>query len=323
MNRKEAKALIGKPVILDKGQQGVYIGELKQVIAEPGRPWRGQVKIREVVQFPHIDLGSAHTPLPIYENGELVEVAGSRLTAAEEEDRLPFETSLKQAAAKTLAALRYSQQQGQKHIEAIDHYLQQQGVTNSSSQEEDRFIYYTCLIENDRPFLVDGEGQHLELEGCPFEFEWKTKDGWIPVQYAGDQTFTSKGGRQFRLRENSAIRLEKIQLDPYYILRNELEKQALLAFEKGLADHGVTHQQMVHCHNSLLFQLLQSNHQPVQAFSGVNFLSYLTPSGLLVVQHHYDRKLVKNGKDEVYDRFEFTTDQGTRSIATYTNEFSK
>ena len=43
----------------------------------------------------------------------------------------------------------------------------------------------------------------------------------------------------------------------------------------------------------------------------------------VVVQHHYERQLVENGMDKIFDRFELTSNLGKRTIITYNNEFSR
>jgi len=79
---------------------------------------------------------------------------------------------------------------------------------------------------------------------------------------------------------------------------------------------------LVHCYNSLIDQLFHSN--AISTFQGVNFLTYQTDEQFVLVQHHFKRELgasSSNKQDTVYDRFEFTTDKGKRTIALYTNAY--
>jgi hypothetical protein len=87
-----------------------------------------------------------------------------------------------------------------------------------------------------------------------------------------------------------------------------------------LERYQITHDDLVECHNSLLAQLLQSDGK--KSFQGVNFLTYRGPLGTIIVQHHYERMLQDYNNDRIYDRFEITTEQGKRSISTYTNAYS-
>ncbi|WP_017727961.1 DUF2777 family protein [Halalkalibacterium ligniniphilum] len=328
MDRKKAQTLIGTAVTVHEGNLGSYFGELLEVHAEPRKTWVGTVKILGIATFPTLSLDDEKTSLPLYKEGEIIQCSGSKIKPSEAEnvEDIEYKRSLLQTAQLKLAELNQTIEHSHRHIESIVHYLKSVGASPDELKgtlDQSDYIYYTCMFEQKRPILVDEQGEELDLEGCPFEFEWKTKQGWVPVHYQGEGVFVSKDGTPYRIKENKKIRLKKIQLDPYYILRNELEKPALQSLEKSLAGLGISHDHMVHCHNSLLIKLLQSNGDAQQSFSGVNFIAYLSTQGMILVQHHYERKLVENGTDEIYDRFEFTSDSGKRSIITYTNEFSR
>lgn len=52
MDRKEAQQLVGQLLIVDLGVDGVYLGELVNVVTEPKKPWRGEVRIFSVLSLP-------------------------------------------------------------------------------------------------------------------------------------------------------------------------------------------------------------------------------------------------------------------------------
>lgn len=81
MDRKQAQQFIGKQVAVSKGKDGVYGGELLKIIAEPKKPWRGIVRITSVVTLPEPLYKNNHVELtePIYEDGDMIECAGSQL----------------------------------------------------------------------------------------------------------------------------------------------------------------------------------------------------------------------------------------------------
>ena len=56
MNRKEAEKYIGKPVYLWTALHGTYSGILKTVDTPKGSPWRGNIEIKEVIEYPAIGL---------------------------------------------------------------------------------------------------------------------------------------------------------------------------------------------------------------------------------------------------------------------------
>lgn len=159
------------------------------------------------------------------------------------------------------------------------------------------------------------------MDDCPFELEWYSQGQIVQGHYEGNGIFRSQGGQAHSPEEGDSFYINKNQFDPYFILRNELEPAALYSFEKALELYNLAHHDLSTCHNSLLLQLLNS--QGKTEFKGVNLLTYKSEHGLIIVQHHYQRKLIKRGTDEIFDRFEFTTDQGKRSVFTYRNEMSK
>lgn len=50
MNREQAQQLVGKRVSAWTAANGIYTGELVQVISRRGKPWRGRVRIDGVLE---------------------------------------------------------------------------------------------------------------------------------------------------------------------------------------------------------------------------------------------------------------------------------
>ncbi|WP_078428452.1 DUF2777 family protein [Alkalihalobacterium alkalinitrilicum] len=332
MDRKQAEALVGNLVIINENDEGQYIGELKQVITAPRKPWRGLIKIISVHSLPkptftnRVELG-----VPIYSAEEVVEIAGSKIIASPSIDVITYEEGLTSAITNEIELIIKRKQQNALIYEALTDYLREVNPAQASSLidkllieetvvPEDEYLYYTLENRNNSPILVeDLHRKEVPLEGCPFEFELKTSRGWTKGTYYSDWTFEALSGKKYKLKEEKKLRLNKKHLEPYQLFLNELDKPALHSFEHFLKTNALSHNQVLTCHNSLIRQLLFTSEQ--KEFSGTNFITYQAQHDIFVIQHHYERKL-NDGIDTVYDRFELTSSTGKRSIVTYTNSFT-
>lgn len=334
MDRKQAHAIIGKIVMIDEGQEGSYIGVLNEVVSPPRKTWRGKVQIQAVVELPAFkgeESGLQLQPLKYAEN-EIIECSGTKLTLATDQPTLSFKESLAEAVQRRWSVLQQQLDKTLLQQKTLEAFLTDFGLDfplsdnveplNDSGRirEEKGFISYTFHKENGQYFLADEQNEKLELKDCPLEFQWYNEESFTGF-YEENGTFISKDGIRYSPKDGATFTIDKKQFDPYFILQNELEPSALESLEKGLETHGLTHENIVDCHNALLGQLLRANGK--KTFQGVNFLTFRGHQGLIMVQHHFDRKLHDDAEDDIYDRFEFTTEQGKRAIVTYTNEFSR
>ncbi|WP_157800992.1 DUF2777 family protein [Bacillus solitudinis] len=327
MDRKQAQNVIGQLILLDEGSEGRYIGELLEVVTEPRKPWRGKVKIKALQSFPDSLREEDRVVIrdPLYLENQLVECSGSKLTPYESEECPSYSASLLVSVDRRTQQLHDQTKKGNDEIKALHSFLYKKGLGEETpiveNESDTNYIEYTFHRKKGRYYLVDKHGEQLDLKECPFEFIWEIGLEKQTGYYIGDGSFETENGQRFSPNENDVLFIDKKQFDPYFILRNELEPTALESLEKSLTTHQLTHDDLTHCHNSLLSQLLYSEGR--SSFKGVNFLTFKGKQGMVMVQHHYDRTLVEEANDEIYDRFEFTTEFGKRSIVTYTNEFSK
>ncbi|KHF40277.1 DUF2777 family protein [Halalkalibacter okhensis] len=328
MDRKQAQSNIGNMVKINEGASGTYYGTLQKVIAEPKKPWRGIVVVQGVLELPTTK--DKNHPLEIepllYKKGESSEFEGGKLTVIFEKD-LPntYDLSVE-------LAVKNRHNEWQEEINTLKtkqdmllHYFST-SILNSNNlllhnQKTSEVITYTFHHDGDRFILIDENEERLDLEDCPFTIKWEAQNEKMIGTYERNGVFVSEHGYRYRPKEGDLFMIDREQFDPYVILRNELEPAALSSFEKNLAHFQLTHDDLVDCHNSLLTQLLNTQNQ--KTFRGANFLQYKGTKGMILVQHHYERTLNDDKNDRIYDRFEFTTDQGKRAIATYTNEYSR
>ncbi|CAM3722881.1 DUF2777 family protein [Alkalicoccus chagannorensis] len=319
MNREQAFKWTGGLVTVDEGTQGIYIGVLDDVEAEPKKPWQGVVTIKGILQIPSLNEDMNGLQSLKYEKEESVRFPGRALARFDGE----FTASYRESYAE---ALKYRWDIETENLEQSEYVrtIIQQELRQWQMEhvlQEESFAYYH-VIQGEHGLAIHDQEQDdaLSLDGCPFEFQIKSKGRWTPAYFKADSTFETKEGRSIRVSEGQEIRLNKDQFDPYKMLRNELEKPALQALERGLSRLQYSHEYHVHCHNSLLMQLLSSYDNG--SFAGVNFITYGHGSSQLLVQHHYERTIHDDKEDETFDRFEFTTDQGERLITTYATTLS-
>ncbi|MDT8859944.1 DUF2777 domain-containing protein [Alkalihalobacillus sp. MEB130] len=327
MDRKQAQSMIGKYVMIEKGDAGAYYGILQQIIAEPRTPWKGIVSIQGIVSLPILTEDESDSIIEqfSYEKGETVEFDGGKLTALLNDD-IPstFEESVIQASKKRHEEWDYEIEALKTKQALLIHFLSSSGydLTMFSTPKKtfSDAVTYTFHHDGDRFILIDEEENRLDLEDCPFTVTWEVQNKTRSGTYEGNGVFVSDEGSRFHPKDGEMFKIDKEQFDPYYILRNELEPAALHSLEKNLDHFGVSHYDLIECHNSLLSQLLLAETE--KSFKGVNFLTYKGSNGIILVQHHYERTLLHYKNDKIYDRFEFTTEHGKRAIATYTNEYS-
>lgn len=337
MDRKQAQSLIGKMVMIDENQEGRFFGTLIEVIAPPRKTWRGKIEIKAVAELPIFKEEGSIIELESlkYTENEIIECNGSKLSIVDEEIECSYKESLTRATMQRWNELDKEQNKMKRQQHALTSFVSIHGLDltlqddyhaarvdiRENEQEQEHVVTYTFKKQRNQYILIDGQNEVLELEGCPFEFEWTHNGKSFIGFYEEAGTFISKDGERYSPKIGAAFSIDKKQFDPYFILRNELEPAALESFEKSLQSHGLTHENIVDCHNALLGQLL--NAEGNNTFQGVNFLTFRGKQGVVMVQHHFNRTLHDHSNDEIYDRFEFTTEQGKRAIVTYTNEFSR
>ncbi|ARK30373.1 DUF2777 family protein [Halalkalibacter krulwichiae] len=327
MDRNKAQKHIGKMVKINDGDAGVYAGILKEIRTEARKPWKGVVQILVVLDLPTFNPLTNQLPDLKYKHMQVIECTGVKLSPYPEEGISPtFEQSIVLAAQTRSKSLQQDVETYDAKQQAIMSFLRQQGIDVSKADLElydnqiDDVINYTFHHDGDCYILIDENEERLDLKDCPFTFTWTYKDQSVRGKYEENGTFISESGERYNPKEGSTFSISKEQFDPYMILQNELEPTALLSLEKNLAHYQLTHKDLLECHNSLLTQLLSTDKKT--SFKGVNFLTYKGNDELVIVQHHYERELRNYKSDRVYDRFEFTSDKGKRSIVTYSNEYS-
>lgn len=326
MNRKEANNFIGKQIRVVDPLLGNYLGELVDIIAEPRKPWRGYVKIKEIEQDPaqkKLDQKQNFSVLP-FAKGKTYEIAGSKIepVTPEKELRADFEEPIITDLLKKIDHFQKQKENTSLMLTELTAKLKKIDPTYQFDETKDPdFKYYTVSNEKDFFYLVDESNNQIPLQDCPFDFQINVKGQWIIVQYDAELNFIDKNQQRYQVKGQTEIRLNKDQFDPYQLFINELEKPALDSLNSGLKKYQMSHKDCVNCHNSLLNQYLAS--EEAKQFQGVNFISYQKAGVTLLIQHHYEREISDNGEDVTYDRFEYTSDKGKRILMTYTTETTK
>ncbi len=325
MDRKQAQQFIGKFICVNEGREGTYIGILNEIITPPRKVWRGKVTVRAVKELPAFseDGNFPHLPPLKYKENEVIECPGTKLFSLDHSERYEnksFRESLIDAANDVLDEIERSKRFVTSKEDVLKNFLAEYDIDIDKERKE-KLIDYRFLKRDGRYYLINESGERLELQDCPFEFIWKDGNHTFYGHYEGNGTFITHEGMRYTPKEGAIFSMSQKQFDPYFILQNELEPEALLSLEHNLQKFGLTHEDLVDCHNTLLAQFLTAKGE--RTFKGVNFLTYRNHKSFVVVQHHYERTLNDNKDDEIYDRFEFTSSNGERAIATFTNVFTK
>ncbi|SDN35761.1 DUF2777 family protein [Alkalicoccus daliensis] len=320
MDRETAKQYVNKFVVINKGLYGKYVGVLNEIISEPKKPWSGKITIKGILSTPLLDK-TEQSMLPLaYEKDESVTVNGSKIDIYSGDFKLSYRESFAQALKREWDQERDILEQKENHLLLIQQELKKWQMEHVLDQAS--YVYYKVTKKGKDLYIYDElKEDSLLLDGCPFEFEIQIDAEWVSAWYDYDLFFRTEEGNQLKVADGTMLRLNKEQFDPYKMLTNELEPASLQALEKGLKQLNIGHENCVHCHNSLLIQLLAPPEE--KQFSGVNFISYSTGSNQILVQHHYERIIKEKATDYIFDRFEFTSDKGSRSIASYTTEVSQ
>ncbi|MFD2704496.1 DUF2777 family protein [Salibacterium lacus] len=326
MNRQEASKHIGSTVIVDQGEDGVYYGRLEEVQTPPKKTWSGKVTITGLFEVPAVH----RSDVILQMKEQSIVVPGSKIDTSKDQPEENFDSTVKTALKQVIedlhaaAAAFTSEAETWKEVKASFEEEPVTPVENNQENEEQAPAYVTYRIkkQQDHPFLYEPiYGDELELEGCPFEFEVKIQGKWHPVSHSRNFTFKDETGASVTLNEGDNVRIHTEQFQPFTILLNELEHPSRQSLLQDLENFGFSKSDLMDCHNRLLHELLQS--EGTSTFKGVNFLMFQSTSSTLVVQHHYERVLKSDAQDYVYDRFEFTADNGVRRISTYTSAYSK
>ena len=98
MNRTEALKLIGKPIYAVTSLNGEYVGICKEIITPKGSPWRANVEIKAVTEYPVIGFGEGgvyKTRRP-FEEGRIINVGNCSVELLKEGENIPnYEDSVK------------------------------------------------------------------------------------------------------------------------------------------------------------------------------------------------------------------------------------
>ncbi|MBG9784557.1 DUF2777 family protein [Shouchella lehensis] len=336
MDRYEAQQQIGSLLVIDLGEKGTYLGELLSVLTEPKKPWRGRIQIKSVVTLPEFIFQNetiAIHEIP-YSEDDVDTFASQYLTTRSPHIHVEsYIDSILTDLKKRYIRLKNNGAPSAVEIEALEVYIKtmtsqkrkKNRLVKSEQQDEEQtpsFVEYTFHVKGDDYFLQDSKGEQLPLTVSHFHYTWNQQGQLVTGRYEGDGIFIRENGSRFIPNEGDLILIDKEQFNPYSIFQTELEPAALQGFEHNLALHHVSHKDLIHCYNALIDQLFHS--ESTTTFRGVNFLTYQTDDQFVLVQHHFKRELRSQqqpSKDTVYDRFEFTTDKGKRTIALYTNAY--
>ncbi|MFB4163357.1 DUF2777 family protein [Alteribacillus sp. JSM 102045] len=328
MNRNEATKYKGSTVLVDKGIEGVFYGRLEEVFTPPKKTWSGKVFILGLAKAPELEAADTIDE----KKNVYVTVPGSKIHLPDMEWNLSFNESVVQAIQSTINELFHTSNQ---QLQAAEKW-QEIGLIygdisfpsppinkKENQKDDDPYVYYQIQEKDGSLYLTESvNGDKLDLDGCPFELEiQKAGSTWIPVTYKQYYTFQDNKGKEHRAKKDNWVRIHKEQFQPFTILLNELEHPARKSLLNRIRSFGFNQNNLVDCHNRLLYELLQS--EGTSSFKGVNFLTFRKPGKTLLIQHHYERTLHTDSPDYVFDRFECTTDNGERSISTYTNAYSK
>ncbi|GAF14418.1 LOW QUALITY PROTEIN: hypothetical protein JCM19045_3732 [Bacillus sp. JCM 19045] len=334
MDRYEAQQLVGQLLVVDLGEDGTYLGELLNVITEPKKPWRGEVRIDSVIVLPEYIFQNETIAIHelLYSENEVGLFTSQQLKPRMKQTRVEsYLDSILTALKRRHIHLKKHASAPSADLEALEVYIK-----TLSSQKRRKEVHpiknknrlgqrYGIHLSHRRQqyvLLKGSKRRYSPLSPSHFEYAWYQNDRLVTGLYEGDGIFIRSNGSRFIPDENDCILIDQQQFNPYQILQKELEPVALQGFEYNLALHNVGHNDLIHCYNALLDQLF--NLDKTTAFEGVNFLTFQTDEQFVLVQHHFKRHLATRAdlnKETIYDRFEFTTDKGKRTIALYTNTF--
>lgn len=320
MDRKTAKNHIGKKVLVNEGSLGQYIATLDEMLSEPNKPWKAIVRIKGIYLYPDFSVEKLELMKPKFKNNELYECSGQKIEAFNEPFPHTFNESLINALKEKWDTIHQINQDTEVELSLIQQELRRLEAEHLIFEAS--HVYYK-LVKKGRDILIYDEGKQetLPLDGCPFEFEIKYNEEWVPAVQINGFIFETESGHEIELKHGSKLRLNKTQFDPYQMLINELEEPSVHALERGLKQLNIGHEHSVYCHNSLLIKMLTTFDD--DDLIGVNFISYSNDKHQFVVQHHYERNFSDDAENATYDRFEFTSDTGERVLTTYTTQFSK
>lgn len=318
MKRQEAFEHQGRPVVVDYGRSGAYYGILEQTSAAPRKIWEGHVRIQQAHRLPEV----AQKEVVHEFNLETIIVPGTKIYAADDRTPASYEHSVVQLLEKEISSplVPYSDK---KEWKRLLHSLSVTFTPEPKEPQEESYIYYEIHRSRGNVFLREvPDGQALDIEDCPFELEISPAGlPWRRAVHYYDMYFRNDHGQIFELQEHDHIRIHSDQFRPFAIFLNELEDPSRYSLVKNIHSNGFNKDDLVECHNHLLYQLMQEPEET--SFTGVNFLYFRKQQSVLIVQHHYERNLHADDEDYVFDRFEITTDKGVRNLFIYTNSFAR
>ncbi|MCK4529392.1 hypothetical protein KAW18_18665 [candidate division WOR-3 bacterium] len=100
MNRIEAMKMVGKPVYATTALNGEYVGICKEIITPKGSPWRANVEIKAVTDYPVIGFGQGGVykrRIP-FEEGRIINVGNCSVGLLNDDETIPnYEDSVKTA----------------------------------------------------------------------------------------------------------------------------------------------------------------------------------------------------------------------------------
>ena len=108
MNRTEAMKLVGKPVYAITALNGEYIGICKEIITPKGSPWRANVEIKAVADYPVIGFGNGmvYKRRRPFEEGRIINVGNSSVSLLKDGKAIPnYEDSVETALDASIKTL--------------------------------------------------------------------------------------------------------------------------------------------------------------------------------------------------------------------------
>ena len=153
MNRTEAMKLIGKPVYAITALNGEYIGICKEIITPKGSPWRANVAIKAVTDYPVIGFGEGgYKRRRPFEEGRIINVGNCSVELLKDDETIPnYEDSVKTALDASITRL-------EEHVEHDKQLGKRDGliikwleVLNERKSETKEKSYFLRVVESISP----------------------------------------------------------------------------------------------------------------------------------------------------------------------------
>lgn len=325
MNRLEAEKYLGKRIWIDKNKDGEYTGELVKIHAPKGKPWSGTIRIKTIESCPDID-GSSGLKEPLYSENDEVTLTGSLLSPMDEKHSSvthTFEESHVLALVEQAETIKGHLETNAQILEQIYSRLSEldQNIIESLVQQNDSSDYEEFELKRiDDLYVCENKqsGQILLIDFLPIHAAIKEETNTLPLLHKKGFRFLTAENDEIQLAEGQRILIHHQQLDPYLLLKNDLQKESLGVLSKTLSQFGLHHEDVFMCHNAILQMPIDSVSSPFR-ISGTHFVNFHKNNMHVVLQHHFERTIDENPGYR-YDRFELTSNLGQRTVSVYTND---